>query len=69
MIFWIRETLLKEIPKLKPKDIEQEHSIKRIRWGSLKDIKLIYNYMYQDCNNHYLKRKRNLIDADTEVNN
>lgn len=69
VIFWIRETLLKEIPKLKPKDIEQEHSIKRIRWGSLKDIKLIYNYMYQDCNNHYLKRKRNLIDADTEVNN
>lgn len=69
VVSWIRETLLKDIPNLKPKSIEQEHSIKRIRWGSLNDIKLIEKYLYSNCGTHYLKRKRNLINADTEVSN
>lgn len=69
VITWIKNNLLQNIPLLKPKAIENEHSIKRIRWGSLKDIILIRDYLYYNCNNHYLARKKNLIYADTEVNN
>lgn len=69
VVSWIRKTLLNEIPTLKPKSIEQEHSIKRIRWGSLNDIKLINQYLYANCGEHYLKRKRDLINVDTEVSN
>lgn len=54
----IKEILLEEIPQLKDKTIEQESSIKRIRWGSLKDIILIRDFLYKDCDNkHRLKRK------------
>ena len=61
--------LYQNIPNLKQKKIEDESSIKRVRWGSKKDIKLIVDYLYQDCDNHYLKRKKDLIYANTEVTN
>lgn len=59
--------LLKNIPNLTNKKIENENNIKRVRWGAKKDINLIANYLYNNCGNHYLKRKRNLIYANTEV--
>lgn len=69
VISWIRDTLIAEIPELTPNSITQESSIKRIRWSSLKDIKLIRDYMYKEHNNHYLSRKYNLIYVNTEVTN
>lgn len=69
IISQVKEILEKNIPNLKHKTIENESSIKRIRWGSLNDIKLIKNFLYKDCNNHYLSRKLNLINADIEVTN
>ena len=65
----IQEILFKAIPNLKHKQIENEHSIKRIRWGSKKDIKLIADYIYKDCDEYFLKRKFDLIKANTEVTN
>lgn len=67
IISWVLNTLIKEIPGLKQNSITKENSIKRIRWSSKKDIVLIRNYMYNNHNNHYLKRKYNLIYANTEV--
>ena len=65
----IREILLEEIPNLTPNQITKESSIKRIRWSSKKDIELLKKYLYTDCNCHYLKRKYNLINANTELTN
>ena len=67
IISWVFNTLIKEIPELKRNSITKENSIKRIRWSSQKDIVLIRNYIYNNHNNHYLKRKYNLIYANTEV--
>ena len=69
VITWIQKTLFKDIPNLTHNSITKENSIKRIRWSSKKDIKLIRDYIYKDCNNHYLERKYNLIYANTEVTN
>ena len=69
VITWIQETLLQQIPNLTPNSITKENSIKRIRWSSQKDINLIKQYLYQNHNNHYLERKYNLIQANTEVTN
>ena len=69
IITWILNTLLQELPKLHHNHITKEGSIKRIRWSSKKDIILIRDYMYYNHNNHYLKRKYNLIYANTEVTN
>lgn len=67
VISWVLQTLLNEIPELSHKTITSEASIKRIRWGSKKDIILIRDYIYHNHNNHYLKRKHDLIYANTEV--
>ena len=67
IIEWILKTLTTENPELTKNSITKEGSIKRIRWGSKKDICLIRDYLYQNHNNHYLKRKYNLIYANTEV--
>lgn len=69
VIDWVRQTLLQDIPNLSSNQITSEHSIKRIRWSSKKNINLIKNYMYNNHNNHYLQRKYNLIHANTEVTN
>ena len=69
VITWILQTLLEEIPELKKISITNENSIKRIRWGSKKDITLIKNFLYKECNNHYLERKYKAIQANTEVTN
>lgn len=66
VITWVLHTLLKNIPNLTHNSITKENSIKRIRWSSKKDIKLIRDYIYKNHNNHYLKRKYNLIYANTE---
>lgn len=67
IVSWILETLLKEIPELKHNSVTSERSIKRIRWSSKKDIILLRDYLYKNHNYHYLKRKYNLIYANTEV--
>lgn len=67
IVLSIQKILKQAIPELKEKKIENEASIKRIRWGSKKDIKLIADYLYKDCGKHYLKRKKDLIYANTEV--
>ena len=67
VVTWIANTLFKAIPDLTHNSITKESSIKRIRWSSKKDIKLITGYMYEDKGNHYLDRKFNLINANTEV--
>lgn len=67
IVSWILKTLTEEIPELKKNSITREHSIKRIRWSSQKDIILIRDYLYTNHNNHYLQRKYNLIYANTEV--
>ena len=64
---WIQQTLFNEIPDLTKNNITKENSIKRIRWSAKKDIILIRDYLYNNCNNHYLKRKYNLIYANTEL--
>lgn len=69
IISWVSQTLLKEIPQLTKNSITKESSIKRIRWSSKKDIKLIRDYLYKNHNNHFLSRKYNLIYANTEVTN
>lgn len=65
----IAETLFNSLSNLTHNSITDEASIKRIRWGSKKDIKLIKDYLYKDCDIHYLKRKYDLIQANTEVTN
>lgn len=67
IITWVLNTLLEEIPKLKHNSITREGNIKRIRWSSKKDIILIRDYIYNNHNNHYLKRKYDLIYANTEL--
>lgn len=67
IINWVQRTLFDEIPTLSRNSITKESSIRRIRWSSKKDLILIRNYLYQDCKNHYLSRKYNLIYANTEV--
>lgn len=69
IITWVLNTLLTEIPNLSKHKITNEHSIKRIRWSSKKDLLLLRDYLYKNHNNHYLKRKYNLIYANTEVTN
>lgn len=46
-----------DIPK---KNITPNHSIYRIRWSNKEEIIQILNLLYQDCDNHYLKRKYKL---------
>ena len=67
IIEWILNTLTDEIPNLNKISITKENSIKRIRWSSKKDIKLIRDYLYKNHNSHYLQRKYNLIYANTEI--
>lgn len=67
IIEWIFNTLTEELPKLSKVSITNEASIKRIRWSSKRDIILLRDYLYKDTENHYLKRKYNLIKANTEV--
>ena len=69
IIKWVQSTLFKDIPNLRKNSITKESSIKRIRWSSKKDIVLIRDYLYRNHNNHYLKRKHDLIYANTEVTN
>lgn len=69
IITWISNTLFNEIPQLTHNSITKESSIKRIRWSSQKDLQLLKQYLYQNHNNHYLIRKYNLINANTEVTN
>ena len=69
IITWVLNTLLKEIPNLSKNKITKENSIKRIRWSSKKDLLLLKEYLYKNHNNHYLKRKYDLIYANTEVTN
>lgn len=69
IISWILKTLTLEIPQLKNNSITKEGSIKRIRWSSQKDLILIRDYLYTNHNNHFLKRKYNLLYANTEVTN
>lgn len=66
IISWIRQTLLEEIPNLTANTITKEGNIKRIRWSRKKDITLIRDYLYKDCDLHFLSRKYNLIYANTE---
>lgn len=67
VVTWIANTLFEAIPNLPHNSITKESSIKRIRWSSKKDIKLIADYMYKDKGSHYLDRKFNLINVNTEV--
>lgn len=67
IISWVQKNLFKALPSLNKNNITKEGSIKRIRWSSQKDIVLLRNYLYKNHNNHYLKRKYNLIYANTEV--
>lgn len=67
IVEWILQTLLQDIPNLTPNKITKENSIKRIRWSSKKDINLLKNYLYNNCDIHYLKRKKELIYANTEI--
>ena len=67
VIQWIQKTLIKNLPNLKINKITDENSIKRIRWGSPKDIKLIRDFIYNNHNNHYLLRKYKIIYANTEL--
>lgn len=69
VVEWIANTMFNAIPELTKNKITKERSIYRIRWNGRKDIKLIQKYLYQNHNNHYLKRKHNLIQANTEVTN
>lgn len=66
VISWVLQTLLHDIPQLTANSITKENSIKRIRWSSKKDLILLRNYMYKNCGEHYLQRKRDLIYANTE---
>lgn len=67
----IKQILDEAIPNLTKKKIEPESSIFRIRWGKKEDIKLLYDYLYQDCGDHFLKRKKDKLDklfnANTEI--
>lgn len=67
IITWVLNTLTKEIPSLTKNTITKERSIKRIRWSRKKDIILLKEYLYKNHNNHYLKRKYDLIYANTEI--
>lgn len=39
------------------KSIKKNHSIYRVRWSNREDILSICNILYQDCDDHFLKRK------------
>lgn len=67
IIKWVTKTLFEEIPELTRNSITKEGAIKRIRWSSNKDIVLLKNYLYKNHNKHFLSRKYNLIQANTEV--
>ena len=67
IINWIFDTLTSEIPELTKNNISKEGSIRRVRWSKKRDIILIRDYLYTNHENHYLKRKYNLIYANTEV--
>lgn len=54
-----QDTLLKHI-NIPKKTITPNHSIYRIRWSNKEEIIQILNLLYQDCDNHYLKRKYEL---------
>lgn len=69
VIKWVQTTLLQDIPNLTANTISKENSIKRIRWSNIKDLQLLKQYLYNDCGDHYLKRKYDLINANTEVTN
>ena len=69
VIEWVAQTLFKDVPTLSKNKITKEHSIKRIRWSSQKDLVLLRDYLYKNHNNHFLPRKHDLIYANTEVTN
>lgn len=67
IIQWVQDTLFHDLPFLSKNSITNEHSIKRIRWSKQKDLIMLRDYLYNNHNNHCLKRKYNLIHANTEV--
>lgn len=54
-----QNTLLKHV-KIAKKNIKHNHSIYRIRWSNKEEIIKILDFLYEDCENHYLKRKYEL---------
>ena len=54
-----QNTLLKYL-NITPKTITHNHSVYRVRWNKKEEILQILNLLYQDCDNHYLKRKYEL---------
>ena len=54
-----QNTLLKYID-ISKKNITKNHSIYRVRWSNKEEIIKILDLLYQDCDNHYLKRKYEL---------
>lgn len=57
----IQEILMKECNLSKTKlhhDKKHTENIVTVRWGGNKQIKKIYNYLYKDCDDLYLKRKK-----------
>lgn len=67
VIQWVQTTLFNDLPLLSKNTITNEHSIKRIRWSKQKDLIMLREYLYKNHNNHYLKRKHDLIYVNTEV--
>lgn len=54
-----QNTLLKYLD-ITSKTITHNHSIYRVRWSNKNEIIRILDLLYQDCDNHYLKRKYEL---------
>ena len=67
VITWVANALFEALSTLTHNSVTTEASIYRIRWSSKKDICLIRDYIYQNHNGHYLKRKFNAIYANTET--
>lgn len=49
--------LLSRLIDCKPKKIKKNHAIWRVRWSSIKEIKVIFNKLYNDELEHILLRK------------
>lgn len=52
---------LKEYAIFSDKNIQKNHSIYRVRWSNVDEITNIFHALYDNCGDHFMKRKYNLL--------
>jgi hypothetical protein len=53
--------VLMKYASFQPKNICKNHSVYRVRWSNINEIISIFHVLYDNCENHYLKRKYNKL--------